>query len=345
MKILRNGIVLFCLFLLTGCSEKQSEYNLDQLEGPAAILVETWRAEGISDDDILKQIADFMNVDGTELYYDKESKKLIERVQNYKLNGTEHTLKEFMALLNKTTVWSDIGLATDLVHTQAEYPINYSENARILAISENSKNPEFKLLMYVDDENTAVYKVKSGENEAFNLDAETALKLIYDNKVNPKATVTKKEESTINKQVSESQEESSPSEEVQSDIDSVPVPEANNTMESAREQIGYLITYYLQTYADGDTASLGHYVYPESLFYSEQERYMKSLHTKGIVLDLIDYNVTVIEQLSEKMYEVDVNEYYTIDNPEQGFSDTEQTSKYTVELIDGEFYITGLEIL
>ncbi|MEK5489047.1 TcaA NTF2-like domain-containing protein [Lysinibacillus sp. FSL M8-0355] len=345
MKILGNFIVLFCLFLLTGCSEKQSEYNLDQLDGPAAALVESWRADGISDDEILKRIEDFMNADGTELYYDEESKERIERLQKYKLDGTEHTLKEFMDLLNEQTVWSDIGFATDLVHTQAEYPINFSEEAHIVDISENSKEPEFKLLMYVDDDIISVYKIKSNESEAFNQDAEAALKLMYENKVNPQGEEAKETESSDKQTVAVKDDDSSSDVISQSDVDSIPVPGANNTTESARDQIGYLVTYYLQTYVNGDIASLGYYVYPSSAFYLEQERYMQSLKSKGNVLDLIDYNVTAIEQLSEKKYEVNVVEYYTIDNPEQGFSDTEQNSKYTVEIINGDFYITGLEIL
>ncbi|WP_102272126.1 TcaA NTF2-like domain-containing protein [Cytobacillus massiliigabonensis] len=130
----------------------------------------------------------------------------------------------------------------------------------------------------------------------------------------------------------------------QADLDVVPVQGANNTAESARDQIGYLIMYYLQTYTDGDTASLGNYIYPSSAFYSEQENYMESLNSRGIVLDLIDYELISIEQIADKKYEVNADEYYTIDHPEKGLSDTKQTSKYTVELIDGEFYITGVEL-
>lgn len=130
----------------------------------------------------------------------------------------------------------------------------------------------------------------------------------------------------------------------QNDLDEVPVQGANNTAESARDQIGYLLMYYLQTYTDGDTASLGNYVYPSSAFYSEQQTYMESLNSRGIVLDLIDYELISIEQIADKKYEVNADEYYTIDNPEKGFSDTKQTSKYTVELIDGEFYITAVKL-
>lgn len=43
--------------------------------------------------------------------------------------------------------------------------------------------------------------------------------------------------------------------------------------------------------------------------------------------------------ISKDKYQVTVEEYYTIDNP---FNDT--ISRFTVELIDGEFYITDLEL-
>ena len=46
--------------------------------------------------------------------------------------------------------------------------------------------------------------------------------------------------------------------------------------------------------------------------------------------------------ISKDKYQVTVEEYYTIDNPEKGFNDT--ISRFTVELIDGEFYITDLEL-
>lgn len=198
--------------------------------------------------------------------------------------------------------------------------------------------------MYVDDEIISVYKIKLNDSEAFNQDAEAALKLMYEDTVNPQEEEAKENESSA-KQTDIAEDEDSPSDVIsQDDLDSIPVPGANNTTESARDQIGYVITYYLQAYVDGNTTSLGYYVYPSTAFYSEQERYMQSLKSKGIVLDLVDYNVASIEQLSDKKYEVNVAEYYTIDSPEQGFSDTEQNSKYPVELIDGEFYITGLEI-
>jgi len=151
--------------------------------------------------------------------------------------------------------------------------------------------------------------------------------------------VATSEDKSTEAEVEVSQVESTPA-----DLDTVPVVGSNNTEESARDQISYLVYYYLEAYTAGDTSSLEYYVYPSSSFYSEQEDYMNSLHSRGIVLEVIDYSILALEQTAANIYEVAVEEYYTIDNPEKGFSDTSQISNYTVELIDGEFYITALAI-
>ncbi|POZ54505.1 hypothetical protein LYSIN_03840 [Lysinibacillus sphaericus] len=57
---------------------------------------------------------------------------------------------------------------------------------------------------------------------------------------------------------------------------------------------------------------------------------------------VIDYSIPFIYSINKDKYLVTVEEYYAIDNPEKGFNDT--ISKFTVELIDGEFYITDLEL-
>jgi len=132
---------------------------------------------------------------------------------------------------------------------------------------------------------------------------------------------------------------------VQADLDTVPVLGAFNTTESAREQISYLISAYLEVYTTEQVLQLINYIHSSSPFYQEQVSYMESINKQGIDIQLIDYSIISMEQVAENRYEVSVEEHYTIDNPERGFSDTEQSSKYTVELIDGEFYITGLEIL
>ncbi|MEE1131207.1 MAG: hypothetical protein UHX00_06200 [Caryophanon sp.] len=127
-------------------------------------------------------------------------------------------------------------------------------------------------------------------------------------------------------------------------LDSVPFIGSNNTVESARQQIENLVYYYLQAYVQGDISSLEYYIYSESDFYSEQLQYMESLRNRNIMLDLIDYSVLNINQVSDEAFSVTVEEFYTIDNPSSGFKSTSQTSNYSVELIYGEFYITSLEL-
>ncbi|MDM5251006.1 hypothetical protein [Lysinibacillus sp. G4S2] len=128
------------------------------------------------------------------------------------------------------------------------------------------------------------------------------------------------------------------------DLDTVPVPGAINTVESARYQISYLIYSYLDAYTSGDIPSLEYYVHPSTPFYSEQLNYMNSLNAQGVVVELIDYTINSIEQIAVNKYQITVDEFYTIDKPQKGLSDATQTSLYTIELIDGEFYITALEI-
>jgi len=132
---------------------------------------------------------------------------------------------------------------------------------------------------------------------------------------------------------------------VQADLDTVPVLGAFNTTESAREQISYLISAYLEVYTTEQVLQLINYIHSSSPFYQEQVSYMESINKQGIDIQLIDYSIISMEQVVDHRYEVSLEEHYTIDNPEKGIKDVQQNSKYTIELIDGEFYITGLEIL
>lgn len=123
------------------------------------------------------------------------------------------------------------------------------------------------------------------------------------------------------------------------------IPEgAFNTVETARTQIGYTIAYYLDSYVQGDTSSLAYMIHPSTEFYQSQVNYLESLNNRGITMDLIDFSIVSMEALSKNKYKVTVDEIYLIDNPEKGSKETQQTSYYTVELIDGEFYITDLTL-
>lgn len=180
--------------------------------------------------------------------------------------------------------------------------------------------------------------------------------LVEKNQVEEDNTVSSNEENEIDSNITKPNEVIDPVEDtsletkiietraIKADLDTVPVPGAINTVESARDQISYLIYSYLEAYTSGDISSLEYYVHPSTLFYSEQLNYMNSLNAQGVVVELIDYTINSIEQIAVNKYQVTVDEFYTIDKPQKGFSDTTQTSLYTIELINGEFYITALAL-
>ncbi|MEK5234037.1 hypothetical protein MHB42_20325 [Lysinibacillus sp. FSL K6-0232] len=149
----------------------------------------------------------------------------------------------------------------------------------------------------------------------------------------------------VNEEIDTNENKVDDTQSVQADLDIIPVLGAINTTESAREQINYLISAYLEVYTTEQALQLVHYIHPSSPFYQEQVSYMESINKQGIDIQLIDFSIISMEQVAEHRYEVSVEEHYTIDNPEKGSKDVQQNSKYTIELIDGEFYITGLEIL
>lgn len=132
---------------------------------------------------------------------------------------------------------------------------------------------------------------------------------------------------------------------VQADLDTVPVLGAFNTTESAREQISYLISAYLEVYTTEQVLQLINYIHSSSPFYQKQVSYMESINKQGIDIQLIDYSIISMERVAKNRYEVSVEEHYTIVNPEKGSNNVQQNSQYTIDLIDGEFFITGIEIL
>lgn len=150
----------------------------------------------------------------------------------------------------------------------------------------------------------------------------------------------KLEEARSNSQQSEKNMPTSASDEDSEGIESDLI-DRNDEFES---ELNYLIDSYLFAYTNGDVDSLGYFVDSSSKFYNQQLEYVESLNSRGITVNLIDYNIVSIEPLSEKKYQVIVDEQFSIDNPNKGISDVTQTSIYTVQLINGETYITNLEV-
>lgn len=109
-------------------------------------------------------------------------------------------------------------------------------------------------------------------------------------------------------------------------------------------EIQSTLDYYLAIYDNRNIDQLSEVVHPSSKFYNEQYAYMNSLDDRGIAVYLNDYSVQNIKYSTGNKYIALVNEDYTIDNPESGVKDLIQRSEYTLEVIDGIFYIVDMKI-
>lgn len=127
-------------------------------------------------------------------------------------------------------------------------------------------------------------------------------------------------------------------------LDAVPFEDANDTKLSGRDQIEQLLSNYLVAYTSNDISDLSSYVDGNSDFYASQTDYMSSLYNRGITVTLDDFAVLQMKQTSDDMFSVKVEEKYTIDNPQSGTKTLSQIGTYTVELVDGEFYIFHLQL-
>lgn len=92
------------------------------------------------------------------------------------------TLEALLSHVNDELVWVDTsaqGVDADLGN-QAQMPRYTSPSARFIGVSENDVDPQFKMVFYADEDIVSVYKVKSGEQEAFNEEADDVLQRMYE---------------------------------------------------------------------------------------------------------------------------------------------------------------------
>lgn len=94
----------------------------------------------------------------------------------------------------------------------------------------------------------------------------------------------------------------------------------------------------------GDTSSMEYYISENSSFYKTQTDYAMSLYEKGTTLDLIDYTVGTPEKIADYTYQVAVDESFSIYTMDGLSKDTSYTSLYEVKNLQGEWYITNMEV-
>lgn len=114
-------------------------------------------------------------------------------------------------------------------------------------------------------------------------------------------------------------------------------------VEVSFDRVDEFLWYYLKAYADGDIQSLDEYIATSSPFYASQKSYMEKLNNQGIELEFVDHDLIELEEIGQNKYKVIVDEYFTLYHPEDGTKDISQTPIYTMEVLDGDLYLTDLK--
>lgn len=154
--------------------------------------------------------------------------------------------------------------------------------------------------------------------------------------------VETKEESSADapeEAVEESEDDFTFEEVEESTLDESVVPKAKNTEDSARTQIDTAIKQYVTMYVEGDIEQLEEVVHPTAPFYEMQYITMEEANMEGVKMTLVDYKIKDIKAFDGQMYHVLVEESFKIKAPSAKEETKNQTMMYTMQLIDGDFYI------
>lgn len=110
------------------------------------------------------------------------------------------------------------------------------------------------------------------------------------------------------------------------------------------QQIAALIDHYLAVYSAQNVAALPSVVHTSTAFYTEQTKYIQSLMNRGMQSSVTNYTITNIRTHTDDHFTVTVNEQYAISKPNEATKSVNQTSTYTVKRMDGNLYITALQL-
>ena len=124
--------------------------------------------------------------------------------------------------------------------------------------------------------------------------------------------------------------------------------EAEREREYAKQEaelkIASLIGDYLTIYSYGYVNVLDTVISKDSVFFAQQTKYLQDLIDKDIQTEIGDFNIISLKETSIGSYTVTVDERYTIYKPNADPKEVKQKSIYTVNLINGNYYITGFKL-
>lgn len=330
MYIKRVALLMTCTGLLYGCGEEVSQFDLQQLDGPAAELVASWESADIATKEIHKKLATYMNADGTEIYVSPDNKQWVKRAQTLPLQALDMTLQEALEDLVGEMTWEYVTTAKKFPRAQTDSKAlkALGKEGHLVRVVENAKTSDVELLVYVEGNSATLHKVHlPNYDDAYNEEAEQLLTDYYNEII-----------------VTENKEDNAQAPEPPTIEEPQPEPVALEVNEGARLEIAGLISSYLYTYAAGDTENLHYYISPQAAFYNEQMAYINKKFHLAFSLEIVDHAILSIERLDTYRFGVTVWEKYWME--EAGVArDIEQTGYYTVEYVDGAFRIVDLQLL
>lgn len=105
-----------------------------------------------------------------------------------------------------------------------------------------------------------------------------------------------------------------------------------------------IIPSFLHVYVSGDTESLAKYVYDQSPFYTSHLNVMKKNEETGTTVELLLVTIDNIEILEENKFIVTTSEEFKVTTPAKKQTTPSQKTKYTVQFVQGQLYITDLNL-
>lgn len=146
-----------------------------------------------------------------------------------------------------------------------------------------------------------------------------------------KSCLTPKDKSTINKYLTEIQQHYKEEEKE---------PEVELSSAKAEEIVRRFCLAYVDAVNSGDFSIVSPYIKGD--FYTSQKGMVSSLYSQGIKEKFDFVSVISVQKINDSKWDVKVSEGETIIYPDGEMSSKTYTWIYTVENINGEYYLTGI---
>ena len=105
-----------------------------------------------------------------------------------------------------------------------------------------------------------------------------------------------------------------------------------------------IIPSFLNVYVNGDIDALSDYVYDKTPFYTSHLNVMKKNAENGTTIELLLVTVDSVEIIEENKFIVTTSEEFKVTTPGKETKTPSQETKYTVQFVDGQLYITDLSL-